>query len=137
MTDSEKWSVWTLCVVALTTAAYFIFIALRGNGPATISVFALLALTALSKRSLRRFWGPRFDEREKDIAHRALLASFRAMWLVVIVLFVTMTHGKGWDTTLTLPAWKLAEAVFWLWALMLAVQSAATLVLYRRGSDAR
>jgi len=136
MTDSEKWAVWTLGVVALTTAAYFIFVALRGNGPATISVFALLALTAVPKNSRRGFMGRRLDEREKEIAHKALLASFRAMWVVVVAGFVILGRVKGWDATLSLPMWKLAEAIWWLGTLMLAVQAAITLVLYRRGSDA-
>ena len=57
MTDSEKWSVWTLGVIASTTTAYFIFVALRGHGPATISVFALTALVAINKRSFRSVIG--------------------------------------------------------------------------------
>ena len=42
MTDSEKWAIWTLGVVALTAIAYFTFVALRGSGPASQAVFALL-----------------------------------------------------------------------------------------------
>lgn len=136
MTDSEKWAVWALGVVALTTAAYFIFVALRGHGPATMSVFALLALVVVSKRSLRSFVGPRFDEREREIAHKALLAGSRAGWFGVGALFLIIGWVKGWDTTLSLPMWKLAEIFWWLGILMLAVQAVTTLVLYRRGNNA-
>ncbi len=45
MSDSEKWAWWTLGVVALTIAAYGAFLAFLGHGPATSSVFALLALS--------------------------------------------------------------------------------------------
>ncbi|HXX02056.1 MAG TPA: hypothetical protein VEJ00_12645 [Candidatus Acidoferrales bacterium] len=136
MTDSEKWSVWTLGVIALTTTAYFIFVALRGHGPATISVFALTALVAINKRSFRSVIGPRFDERESEIARKALLTSFRVMWLAVVAGFVITGHIKGWDTTLSLPMWKLAEIFWWLSMLMLAVQAGTTLLLYRRGNNA-
>jgi uncharacterized membrane protein len=133
MTDAEKWSVWTLGVVALTTFAYLIFVALRGPGPKAMAVFALLALAAVPKLS-RRFSGPRLDEREQEIAHKALLTSFRAMWVALVSLLVIMGRAKGVDTTVSL--WKLAEALWWLGMLSLAVHAVTTLALYRRGSHA-
>jgi hypothetical protein len=98
--------------------------------------FALLALVAVRKGGWRSLTGPRFDEREREISRKVLLASFRAMGLAVIGLIVTLGLVKGSDATLSLPMWKLWEALFWLWMLMLGVQAVATLVLYRRGSDA-
>ena len=47
MTDSEKWSWWTLGVVALTVLAWFAFVVLIGSGPASQAVFAVLTLTAV------------------------------------------------------------------------------------------
>jgi hypothetical protein len=52
--DSEKWAWWTLGVVALIIAAYGAFVAFLGHGPATVSVFALFALTAFSASSRAR-----------------------------------------------------------------------------------
>ena len=134
MTDHEKWAVWTLGVVALTTVAYFTIVTLRGDGPRVMGIFALLALTAVPKHSRRGFTGPRLDEREQEITHKALLTSFRAMWVMLVGLLVIMGRAKGVDGMVSL--WKLAEALWWLGMLALAVQAATTLVLYRRGSHA-
>ena len=134
MTDPEKWAVWTLGVVALTTAAYFIFVALRGHGPQAMSVFALTALAALPKNG-HRSWR-NLDERERQIAHKALLTSYWAGWLAAITLSFIIWRVNGWDIAFALPMWKLMLALWWLGTLMLAVRSITTLVLYRRGSNA-
>ena len=55
MTDSERWASWTLAVVSLTTIAYFVLLALRGNGPKTLPAFALLAFASVPKSSRRHF----------------------------------------------------------------------------------
>ena len=134
MTDSEKWARWTLGVVALTTAAYFAFVVTLGSGPASQAVFALLALTAGPKNSRRKLKGGRpFDEREKEIAEKALLAGFRALWVVFGGVVMTIYFVKGWDATLSVPVWKLISTMLWAWMLVLAVESVTTLVLYRRG----
>ena len=136
MTDSEKWAWWTLGVVALTLIAFFAFVATLGSGPASQSVFALLALTAVPASSRRKFKGRRFDEREKEIAERALLAGFRAVWVGFIGLVMTIGFVKGWDATLSLPVWMLSSTLWWAAMLVWAVEAATTLVLYRRGSHA-
>jgi hypothetical protein len=133
MTDSEKWAVWTLGVIALTVIAWFTFVALRGSGPASQAVFALLALTAVPASSRRHFKGRAFDEREKEISGKALLAGFRASWVMFIGLVMTIGFVNGWDATLSLPMWMLSATVWWAAMLVLAVQSVTTLVLYRRG----
>jgi hypothetical protein len=133
MTDSEKWAIWSLGVVALTAVAYFTFVALLGSGPASQSVFALLALTAVPANSRRKFKGRQFDEREKEIAGKALLAGFRAVWVVFIGVVMTTGFVKGWDATLSLPVWTLCSTIWWAMLLVLAVEAATTLVLYRRG----
>jgi magnesium-transporting ATPase (P-type) len=136
MTDSEKWAIWTLGVVALTVAAYFTFVALRGSGPASQAVFALLALTAVPVSSRRYFKGRTFDEREREISGKALLAGFRALWVVFIGVVLTIGFVKGWDATLSLPMWMLSATLWWAMMLVLAVQAVTTLVLYRRGNHA-
>jgi magnesium-transporting ATPase (P-type) len=136
MTDSEKWAIWTLGVVALTAIAYFTFVALRGSGPASQAVFALLALTAVPASSRRYFKGRRFDEREREISGKALLAGFRALWVVFIGVVLTIGFVKGWDATLSLPMWMLSATLWWAMMLVLAVEAVTTLVLYRRGSHA-
>jgi hypothetical protein len=133
MTDSEKWAIWTLGVVALTVIAYFTFVVTLGSVPASQSVFALLALTAVPASSRRYFKGKRFDEREKKIAVNALLAGFRALLVVFGGLVLTLYFVKGWDATLSLPMWKLNETLMWALMLVMAVQSVTTLALYRRG----
>jgi len=132
MTDSGKWAIWTLGVVALTAIAFFAFAAFLGNGPARQAVFALLALNAVPGISRRNLKGRTFDEREKEIANKALLAAFRALWLVFIGLVMMIGFLKGWQTTLSLPLWT----VWWAVMFMLSVEAVTTLVLYRRGSDA-
>jgi len=136
MTDSEKWAVWTLSVVALTAIAWFTFVALLGSGPASQSVFALLALTAVPAHSRRHLKGRALDEREKEIAGKALLAGFRALWVAFVAVVLTVGFAKGWDASVTLPLWRLEEILLWSVVLVLAVESVTTLVLYRRGSHA-
>jgi hypothetical protein len=133
MTDSEKWAIWTLGVLALTIIAFFTFVALLGSGPASQSVFALLALTAVPASSRRHFKGRVFDEREKDIAGKAMLASFGAIWVAFVAVVVILGFVKGWDATLSLPMWKLSSILYWSMMLLLAVQAVTTLVLYRKG----
>ncbi len=136
MSDSEKWAWWTLGVVMMTIAAYGAFLAFLGHSPAIPSVFALLALTALPASSRRHFRGRTLDEREREIANKALRAGFSAVWLAFIGLILAIGFIKGWDTTLTVPVWTLLEAVWWAAILVLGVQSTTTIVLYRGGSHA-
>ena len=136
MTDSEKWAIWTLGVLALTTIAFFTFVALLGSGPASQSVFALLALTSIPSSSRRVFKGRVFDEREKEIAGKAMLASLRAVWAAFIAVVMILGFVKGWSATLSLPMWMLSSTLLWSAVLVLAVQAVTTLVLYRRGNHA-
>jgi len=136
MTDSEKWAIWTLGVLALTTIAFFTFVALLGSGPASQSVFALLALTSIPSSSRRVFKGRVFDEREKEIAGKAMLASLRAIWAAFIAVVMILGFVKGWNATLSLPMWMLSSTLLWSTMLVLAVQAVTTLVLYRRGNHA-
>ena len=136
MSDSEKWAWWTLGVVVLTIAAYAAFVAFVKSGPAAISVFALLALTAIPASSRRYFTGRRFDERESAIANKALLAGFRAFWVAFCGLIVAIGFIKGWDATLTVPVWALSETLWWAVILVLGVQALTTIVLYRGGPHA-
>ena len=119
----------------MTIAAYGAFLAFLGHGPATSSVFALLALTALPASSRRHFQGRTFDEREREIANKALRAGFSAFWLAFIALILAIGFIKGWDATLTVPVWTLAEALWWAATLILGVQAMTTIVLYRGGSS--
>jgi len=136
MSDSEKWAWWTIGVVALTIASYGAFVAFLGHGPATSSVFALLALTALPAFSRRHLEGPSFDEREREIASKAQMAGFSAFWLAFVSVIVAIGVVRGWSGTLTLPVWMLSEIIFWAFILVMSVQSVATIVLYRGGAHA-
>jgi hypothetical protein len=137
MSDSQKWAWWALGVVALTIGAYSAFLIFFGHGPATGSVFALLALTAVPASSRRYFRGGRvFDEREQQIANKALRAGFSAVWLVFIGLFLAIGFGKGWDATLILPVWSLEETVWWAAVVVIGVEATTTLILYRGGAHA-
>ena len=133
MTDSEKWAWWTLGVIALTLIAFFAFVALLGSGPASQSVLALMGLAAVPASSRRFLKGKLFDERDKEISGKALLAGFRTLWVVFIGLVMTIGFVKGWDTTLSMPIWMLSATICWAAMLVLAVESVTTLVLYRRG----
>jgi len=136
MTDSERWAWWTLGVVALTTAAYFAFVARFGSPMAATAVFALLALTAVPASSRRYFNGKRMDEREQVIADKALLAGMRALWLAFIALVLSVGFAKGWNASITLPVWQLQAMIYWSVMLLLAVEAATTLVLYRKNAHA-
>jgi len=96
--------------------------------------FRAVSADALPKASRRHLKGRPFDEREREIADKALLASFRASWAVFVGLVLITGFVKGWDTTLSLPMWILSETLWWSAMLVMAVQSATTLVLYRRGA---
>jgi len=130
MTDSEKWAWWTLGLVALTATAFFTLVAVLKNLPASQAAFALLALEAVLNV---KFKGRKFDEREKEIAEKALMASFGALWVVFIGVVMTLGFVKGWDATLSLRVWMLSSTIWWAVALVLAVEAVTTLVLYRRG----
>ena len=130
MTDSEKWAWWTLGLVALTATAFFTLVAVLKNLPASQAAFALLALEAVLNV---KFKGRKFDEREKEIAEKALLVSFSALWVVFIGVVMTLGFVKGWDATLSLRVWMLSSTIWWAVALVLAVEAVTTLVLYRRG----
>jgi hypothetical protein len=136
MSNAEKWACWTLGVVAMTVAAYAAFLAFLGHRSATLSVFALLALTALPAFSRRHFLGRTFDEREREIANKAHRAGFSAFWLAFIGLFLATWFIKGWGSTLTVPVWMLAEAVWLAATFVLGVQAITTIVLYRGGPHA-
>ena len=136
MSDSEKWGWWTIGVVALTIAAYGVFCAFLGHGPATSSVFALLALTAIPASSRRYFKGRAFDERQRAIASKAVRAGFSAFWMVFGGLIMAIYFIKGWDATLSVPVWALMETLLWATLLILGVQSLTTIVLYRGGPHA-
>ena len=136
MSDSEKWAWWTLGVVVLTIAAYGAFVAFLGHGPAIISVFALLALTAIPASSRRYFKGRRFDERERAIAHKALRAGFSAFWLAYIGLIFVIGIVKGWDANLTAPVWVFTETLLWAATLIWGVEALTTILLYRGGPRA-
>ena len=136
MSDSEKWAWWAMGVVVLTIAAYGAFVGFLKHGPATSAVFALLALAALPASSRRYFTGRTFDEREREIANKALLAGFRAFWVAFTGLIVAIGFIKGWDATLTLPVWAFTETLWWAVILVLGVQALTTIVLYRGGPHA-
>jgi hypothetical protein len=136
MTDSEKWAVWTLGVVALTVIAFFTLVAVLKNVPASQAAFALLALTALHPSSRRKFTGPEFDEREREIAVKAQMAGFGAVWVAFIGVVIILGFVKGWDATLAVPMWRLSSSIMWAMILLLTVQCVTTLVLYRRGNHA-
>ena len=136
MSDSEKWGWWTIGAVALTIAAYVAFVAFLGHAPATSSVFALLALTAIPASSRRHFKGRRFDEREREIARKAFSVSFSVFWLAFVGFVLAIYFIKGWDATLTVPVWALEETLWWAASLVMGVQALTTLVLYRGGPHA-
>lgn len=136
MSDSEKWAWWAIGVVVLTIAAYGAFVAFLGHGPATSAVFALLALTAIPASSRRYFKNQTFDERERAIANKALLAGFTAFWVAFVGLIVAIGFTKGWDATLTVPVWTLSETLWWAVILVLGVQALTTIVFYRGGPHA-
>jgi len=133
MTDSEKWAVWALGVVTLTLIAWFSLIVWCPYRPVSNAAFSLLALTAIPRSSRRYFIkGGRFDERERAISDRALLAGFRGVWLALVAVPLAAAAMKGWSGTLVLPVWVLTASLMGAVLLLLAVQSVTTLVLYRR-----
>jgi hypothetical protein len=133
MSDSEKWARWALGVVAMTVAAYGAFLAFLGHGAATSSVFALLALTSLPASSRRHFKRRAFDEREREIANKALRVGLSTFWLAFIGLILAIGFTKGWDASVTLPVWSLGEALLWATTLILGAQALTTILLYRGG----
>jgi len=136
MADSEKWAWWALGVVILVVVADIIFVAFLGHGPAILSVFSLLALTAIPRTSRRYFTRETLDEREREIASKAIRAAFSGCWVVFTGLILTIAFIKGWDTTITIPTWTLEEALLWATVFILGVQAVTTIVLCRGGFHA-
>jgi magnesium-transporting ATPase (P-type) len=135
MSESEKRAWWILGVILVTAAAYFVFVVFLKSGQVSLSVFALTALIAfpgLGRRSKHRI----FDERDREIANKALLASFRVIWLVFIGLVLAIGFSRGWDTSVTVPLWTLELILWWAVLLVVGVQALVTIVLYRRGTHA-
>jgi magnesium-transporting ATPase (P-type) len=130
MTNSEKWAWWTLGVIALSLIVFFALVAILRNVPASQSAFALLSLAAIPAIRRQRKLS---DERDREISGKALLAAFRAIWVAFIGLVMTVGFVKGWDSTLSLPVWLLCATTWWGTVLVLTVEAATTLVLYRRG----
>jgi len=122
--------------VALTIAAYGAFVAFLGHGPATFSVFALLALTSVPASSRRYFKGRRFDEREQQIASKANRAGFGAFWVAFVGLIMAIYFIKGWNATLAVPVWTLTETLMWGFILIVGVEAVTTIMLYRGGPRA-
>jgi uncharacterized membrane protein len=131
MSDSERWAWWTLGVVVLTIAAYGAFVAFLGHGPATSSVFSMLAPTALPRVSRRHFTHVTYDERDKDIGRKSVRAGLAAFWLAFGGLILGIEYTKGWLGTLKLPVWALGELLMWAAILVLAVQAVTVIALYR------
>ena len=94
MPNSEKWAWRTLGVVVMTIAACAAFLVFVGHGPAIISAFALLALTALPASSRRHFKGRTLDEREREIATKALRAGLSAFWVAFLGLILAIGSIK-------------------------------------------
>jgi hypothetical protein len=135
MPDSVKWAWWTLGVLLLTAGAYGAFFAFLGHRSAITSVFALLALTVVPAYRRNRRRRP-LDEREREIAKKALRAGLSALWVAAVGFVLVFGFSKGWDSTVTVPVWIFEEVIWWALALILGVEAGATLVLYAGGSDA-
>ena len=125
MTKSEKLAWWTLGITVLTIVAWGTLFAFSGKASAASSAFPLLALAFKGKRT--------FDERESAIARKALLTGLQTVWgaFALLVVFAGFQMGWDWQATLTIPLWQLHSGIWWGTMLLLAVESIATLVLYR------
>lgn len=135
MSDLEKAAWWMIGVAALTVVAYVTMFAFLGHQPAVASAFALLALAAVPAVSRRQFRPQPPDERDREIAARAVRTSLSVLWIVLVFLSIGTGFIKGWDSVLTVPVWMLAEAVWFAVILVLGVQAVTTVQLYRGGPN--
>jgi hypothetical protein len=133
MSNQEKWAWWTLATVFATIAAYVIFLKLVSSGPASMSVFALLALTAVPSASRRRWKkNAAFDERERLIAEKSLLAGFGSLWIVLVAAYLVLGFANHWEGRLTIPFWALTGFLMGALMVVIGVEALTTLILCRR-----
>lgn len=137
MSQSERWAWWTLGVLMMTIGAYGACVLFLDHSPATSSVFALLALIAIPAFRRRDFHRISLDEREREISNKALRAGFGAFWLALIALILAVGFAKGWDTSLTVPVWILAEGLMWGMVLVSGVGALTSILLHHRALQHR
>ena len=131
--SQEKQAWYSLIVVAVTLAAYGVFIGFVRFDSVSLSVFALSGLLGVRVRRTQKA-DIEFDERDREIERRALLASLRVSFGALIVLTVVLNLAKG--ESYTVPLWTLLQ-VFWAGTLtMFGLKCALVIAAYRRGRDA-
>jgi hypothetical protein len=134
MAYPERQAWWTLGVTAATLAIYFLVIALWRFDSAAMGVFGLSGLLGVRLRRGKADGDVIYDERDRDIERRALLASLMFFYLAALALGLVTGFWTGWESAV--PFWTVWQAV---WAALIAawgVKAGWTISLYRRSVDA-
>jgi hypothetical protein len=129
MHQAEKYAWFSLGVVTVTVAVYCALGAFFGFGPATNSVFSLLALLAWQPG--KRGEAVEFDERDREFSKKALLAGLRIFYIVFVCVPLVLGFVKGWDSVVTLPMWAIARTIWLAGALIMFTRSLVIIKLYR------
>lgn len=129
----EKQAWYALGVVCVTLAAYGAFAEFVKFGPVSAAVFGFAGLLGI-RFGKRRKGEIEFDERDREIHRRALLATLGVAYASLLVLTVVFNLVAGDDYEV--PMWKVGQ---FLWAGSLAIwglKSALIIAAYRKGRNA-
>ena len=132
MTILQKYSVFTLVVMAAIAATAFGIVVVTGTPHQALAAFSLLAVLVLGRRWFRDGETPAMDERDQEIWRKAMLFAYTIFWIVFVGSGVAIPLILG--ETATIPAGFLILAPLTGAWLLYVVRASAILVLYARGA---
>jgi uncharacterized membrane protein len=133
MPKQEKQAWYMLIVVVATLAAYAAFIRFVRFDPVSIAVFALSGFLGV-RITKRRHGEIEFDERDREIERRALLAALRVGYTVLLIPTVVVTIAKG--DNYSVPLWFVMQCVWGGSLAMFGLRSALVIAAYRKDAHA-
>ena len=133
MPKQEKQAWFTVGVVAATLIAYVAFIRFVRFDPVSTAIFGLSGFLGV-RMNKRRRGEVEFDERDREIQRRSLLAALTIGYALLLVLTVVITVAQGDDYSV--PLWLVMQ-LFWGGSLaMFGLRSALVIMAYRKDAHA-
>ena len=128
MSRLQKIGMLHIVVAALSIGVFFSLYLLAEPRSAVVWSMAACALLALARR-LKGAETVGWDERERQVGHRALLAGYSMLWLFAAMLTGLHLYGVGFERTV--PVWHFAWFLIGGAWVMLISRGVALLVLER------
>lgn len=137
MNVQEK-QAWFTGVITWTAAAGFLIAgALTHFHPAAQALFSLLAFSAFSPLIGRkeRIGGKIvMDERDQEIARKALVISYSIFWVCFVAACMAPFFVLGPNAQLTVPATWFCGVIWAAWCIVQGTSSLSIIIMYRRGA---